>query len=159
MEIDAQKLADDPAQLKQIIVLLSDQHRRDQQRIQRLEEHVRLLQNEIFGRKTEKHVKADDKQILLFGEDETPPPEAEQEPAVTVAEHSRKKRGRKPLPADLPRVDITHDIDEFEKSCECGCQLKRIGQDVCEQARLCSGRHAGRAPHPLQVCLSGLRRC
>jgi transposase len=134
MEFDAQKLADDPAQLKQIIALLNEQHRRDRQRIQRLEEHVRLLKNEIFGRKTEKHVVVDDKQISLFAEDDTPSIDLDL-PAdpIVIGEHSRRKRGRKPLPADLPRVDIIHDIDESEKTCDCGCQLKRIGEDVCEK--------------------------
>ena len=46
---------------------------------------------------------------------------------------SFKKRGRKPLPADLPRVDVVHDLPEEEKHCDCGAPLSCIGQDVSEK--------------------------
>jgi hypothetical protein len=42
------------------------------------------------------------------------------EEKIVIPEHTRKKRGRKPLPADLPRVDVIHDISEQEKQCDCG---------------------------------------
>lgn len=45
----------------------------------------------------------------------------------------RKKKGRKPIPKNLPRVKRIHDIDESEKVCECGCQKIRIGEEVSEQ--------------------------
>lgn len=138
MEIDLSKLTDDPAQLKQIIALLADERRRDQsryeERIRHLEEYVRLLKNEIFGRKSEKQIVFDDKQRLLFCEDpQAPTPEDQAPEPVVVPAHNRKKPGRKPLPASLPRVEIVHDIDESEKTCACGCQLKRIGEEVCEK--------------------------
>ena len=38
---------------------------------------------------------------------------------------------RAALPAGLPRVDIHHEPDST--TCGCGCQLKRIGQDVSEK--------------------------
>lgn len=60
-----------------------------------------------------------------------PPPER-----VPVRSHTRAKQGRKPLPADLPRVEWIHDIAESEKSCGCGAQLKRIGQEVCEKLEI-----------------------
>ena len=46
---------------------------------------------------------------------------------------SAKKTGRKPLPQALPRIEVIHDIDESQKQCACGCQLTRIGQEVCEK--------------------------
>jgi transposase len=135
MDFDAQKLTDDPCQLKQIIALLTADRQHDQEKIRYLEQYVRLLKNEIFGRKTEKNVVLDDKQRLLFSEEDGQLPAAENPPAepVVVPEHSRRKRGRKPLPAGLPRVDVIHDIDESEKTCACGCQLKRIGEETCEK--------------------------
>ena len=38
---------------------------------------------------------------------------------------------RQPLPASLPRTDIHHEPEST--TCQCGCQLKRIGQDVAEK--------------------------
>jgi transposase len=38
---------------------------------------------------------------------------------------------RQPLPAHLPRVDIHHEPDTT--TCACGCQMKRIGEDVAEK--------------------------
>lgn len=38
---------------------------------------------------------------------------------------------RQPLPAQLPRVAIRHEPDST--TCGCGCQMKRIGEDVAEK--------------------------
>jgi transposase len=50
-----------------------------------------------------------------------------------VPAHTRKKSGRKPLPKDLPRVDVIHDIDESEKVCACGCRLTKIDEEKSEK--------------------------
>ena len=93
-----------------------------------------LLKNEIFGRKSEKRPLPDPQQRVLFNEAEyEDQQQAAYEQKTVVPEHTRRKHGRKPLPANLPRVDVVHDIDESEKTCPCGCRLKRIGEDVCEK--------------------------
>ena len=38
---------------------------------------------------------------------------------------------RKPLPPELPRTEIHHEPDST--TCACGCQMKRIGEDVAEK--------------------------
>ncbi|KVO29226.1 hypothetical protein [Burkholderia ubonensis] len=38
------------------------------------------------------------------------------------------KPRRAPLPANLPRVEVRH--EPASTTCACGCQLKRIGEDV-----------------------------
>lgn len=38
---------------------------------------------------------------------------------------------RRPLPADLPRVEVRHEPERTV--CRCGCALKRIGEDVSEK--------------------------
>ena len=38
---------------------------------------------------------------------------------------------RQPLPANLPRIEISHEPDST--TCACGCQMKRIGEDVAEK--------------------------
>ncbi len=102
--------------------------------IERLEEEIRLLRHALFGPKTEKLPVGESPQLPLF--DMPEPPEVEEDEEVkkiVVPEHTRKKKGRKPLPDNLPRVDVVHDIPDEEKTCACGCQLSRIGEDVSEK--------------------------
>jgi transposase len=64
--------------------------------------------------------------------------------------HKRKKRGkRKPIPEHIARVEHVHDLSAEEKICKtegCGCELKRIGEEVSENldyipAKLIAHRH------------------
>ena len=106
MDLDVSRLPDNAADLKHIIESLSNSYKnleqeeqKKQSRIDFLEERIRLLQKELFGRKTEKQPKVDQKQLLLFDEDQADDPEKNDLPEqVAIPEHSRKKRGRKPLP-------------------------------------------------------------
>ena len=52
-----------------------------------------------------------------------------QAPAAIPAEKRQPKRS--PLPPELPRTEIHHEPDNTQ--CTCGCQLKRIGEDVSEK--------------------------
>jgi transposase len=52
-------------------------------------------------------------------------------PAAKTDTEPRQQPKRAALPAGLPRVDIHHEPDST--TCGCGCQLKRIGQDVAER--------------------------
>ena len=47
------------------------------------------------------------------------------------ADASKAKPRRAPLPAHLPRVEISHEPENTQ--CGCGCQMKRIGEDVSEK--------------------------
>jgi len=132
--MQANQLPEDPAKLKQIVAKLLVEYERLQEKVQYLEEHNRVLKNEIFGRKSEKPPLQDRYQYPLFEADEdSPQPEDESSQVTRVSGHTRKKRGRKLLPVDLPREDVIHDIDASEKVCACGCQLKRIGEETCEK--------------------------
>src|SRR5690554_3566283 len=51
-------------------------------------------------------------------------------PAEAVPQ-PRKQPRRTPLPAELPRTLIHHEPDHTQ--CPCGCQLKRIGEDISEK--------------------------
>jgi transposase len=133
MLVDGQNLPNDPIQLKQIITSF-------QEKISHLEEQVRLLRNEIFGRKSEKRpAPEDDRQQRLFDEGtdncelQEPTTGAEAAERIPVAPHQRRKAGRKPLPAELPRIEVIHDLAESEKQCACGTPLSRIGEEVCEK--------------------------
>ena len=52
-------------------------------------------------------------------------------PATKTDTQPRQQPKRAALPAGLPRVDIHHEPDST--TCGCGCQLKRIGEDVSEK--------------------------
>jgi transposase len=95
-------------------------------------EELQLLKRRFFARSSEKLPAEDQRQLRLFNEAEQilHAPEA---PTVPVKAHRRRKRGRRSLPADLPRVEILHDIPEQQKVCACGAPLVRIGQEVCEK--------------------------
>lgn len=121
---------DDIAALKQIISDLKQQNAQ-------LEERNRLLQAILYGSKSEKRPAPTpvEQQHSLF--DEAEHTVATQEPSsfmeVCVQGHARAKRGRKPIPAEFPRVEIVHDIPEEEKTCTCGSALTRIGEEVSEK--------------------------
>ena len=114
-------LPDTPAELKQIIIGLCDQHERQ---VDVYVEQIRHLRQLLFGRRSEKMpVDTDTVQLPLF---DMPEPEQIEPIKVTVDAHARKKPGRKPLPPELPRVEVVIDLPEDEKVCGCGCTLSRI---------------------------------
>jgi transposase len=130
MKLDAGKLPDSVEQLKSMILDLEEQYL---SRIEFLEERVRLLTKELFGRKSEKRpVESELHQLHLFNEAEVFASEEEAKP-IEVPAHTRQRPKRKPLPAELPRVDEIHDIPEEKKVCGCGARLECIGQEVSEK--------------------------
>ncbi|MDK3025105.1 IS66 family transposase [Cupriavidus taiwanensis] len=48
-----------------------------------------------------------------------------------AAETERRQPKRAPLPANLPRREIRHEPENT--TCACGCQMKRIGEDIAEK--------------------------
>ena len=125
-------------------------------------EQLRLLRAQRFGTSSEQHPPPD--QLGLFNEAEakaTVPADAPPE-TVTVGTHQRAKRGRRPLPEDLERVAIVHDLDDEAKICpHDGHALVRIGEQVAEQldiipARLRVLRHI-RPQYACPHCEQGVR--
>ncbi|MFC1746474.1 IS66 family transposase [Candidatus Riflebacteria bacterium] len=101
---------------------------------ERLKEEIRFLKFQLYGRKSEKSLKENSSQLCFFDLPENPPEEEPAEPeTIKITEYSRRKKGRKKLPEDLPRVDIIHDLSEEEKLCACGHEMNRFGEDVSEK--------------------------
>ena len=127
--MDINSLPDDPTVLKSVIA----DH---QAQIAQLEQRIRLLNLIIYGPKSEKKPRTGrEQQLSLFDEAEQTAEEHKPqtfEEACTPA-GSRRKRGRRPIPADLPRVEVVHDLPEAEKVCPCGAELVRIGEEVSEK--------------------------
>jgi transposase len=115
-------------------------------RVAQLEEQFRLAQSKRFAPSSEKtrdRVFDEAEQIAL-----TEAPDDEGEDAgdtfalpdtglPEAAPPTPGKRGRKPLPADLPRQRIEYDLPEVQKICPC-CQhdLHRIGEELSEQLHI-----------------------
>ncbi len=136
---DISTLPDDPAELKRLIIELQQQKQKEQANLQKqidlLHEELRRAYDKLFGKKSEVF-RGLSPQLSLF--DMPEPDDIESEPVeqVEISTHSRRKKGRKPLPEDLPRVEVVHDISEEEKVCQCGAQLSKIGEEVCEKLDL-----------------------
>ncbi len=97
-----------------------------------------MLKHQRFGRSSEQ---SGTTQLGLFNEAEcaldSEEDEGEEEETVPVAAHERKKRGRKPLPSWIRRIEIRHDLPEDEKFCKHdGQPLREMGQEVSEQLEL-----------------------
>ena len=104
------------------------------QRVVKLEEELALARLHRFAPKSEKHIDR------LFNEAEQAADEDDTDgedgdivalpdtglPATEGA--TGKKRGRKPLPENLPRERVEYDLTDDEKACPC-CrhQMHRIG--------------------------------
>ena len=112
-------------------------------RIALLEELVALQKSSRFGASSEK---SSDQQEMFNEAELTEQVDAIQakqtlEPEPTETEQASgeptvkasSKRGRKPLPKELPRIRIEHDLSEAEKLCPCGCQRTLIGEEISEQ--------------------------
>src|SRR5476651_220661 len=122
-------LPDDPELLKQMLAKM-------QSRVGVLEEQVALLRQRLFARKSEQTVDPATPQMALFNE-----AEHEVEPATETSEEEvvapTKQRGkRKKLPADLPRIEVIHELPEHELTCVCGCRKHAIGEEVSEQLEI-----------------------
>lgn len=131
-------LPNDPELLKQMLLEAIDKRQSDQHTIQVLQEQVALLRQRLFGRKSEQSVDPQSPQLAMFNEAESlateAPAKAEEE---TVAPEPAKKRGkRKPLPAELPRVEVIHELPEHELTCDCGCRKQAIGEETSEQLEI-----------------------
>ena len=104
--------------------------------IQQLYEEIRLLRHGKFGARSEKYIDDNHPQGRLFDEArplEDPSEIEAAEATISVPAPIRKKPGRKPLPNDLPRIEVIHDLNDDEKKCTCGCALTCIGDERSEQ--------------------------
>jgi len=105
-----------------------------------LRERVKYYQQQLYCRKSEKYPLLDDNYSPSFLFEDLPEENKQEDEVlveeITVPSHKRKKRGRKPLPETLPRVEVVHDLPEEEKRCGCGCEKSRIGEEISEQLEM-----------------------
>jgi transposase len=148
MDLDLKNLPDDASLSKETVISLVDEIEvKYQEKIHYLEEQLRLFKNELFGRSSEKRHEQPADQMRLFNGDDDPSGEIQtSDETIIIPSHARKKRGRKALPKELPRIDIIHDLSQDEKQCGCGQLKSCIGEEISEKldyipARLQVERH------------------
>ncbi len=100
--------------------------------IENLQAKLQLALFRKYGRSSEK---IDPLQIEFFEVPETDE-EPVEEVETTVASHTRRKKGRKPLDPAIPREIIVHDIDEDNKICGCGHNLVKVGEEITERLQI-----------------------
>jgi|TARA_B100000959_G_C14965817_1_gene617687 transposase len=109
-------------------------------------EWKRLIDSQRFGSRSEK---IPPEQGRLFNEAEIEallsPEEGlgeERDDEIDVPAHTRKKRGRRPLPDSLPVQEILHDLPEEEKVCahDPGHTLVEISRETSEQLKFIPAR-------------------
>lgn len=99
----------------------------------RLQEQLRLLIRQRFGVSSEK---TSAEQLGLFDEAEHDGDGQSDvlAPVLEIRGHQRQRRGRKPLPKSLPRVEIVHELSEAASRCpHDGQPLTVIGREISEQ--------------------------
>ena len=139
MSIASNELPNDIDALKSLVAeqatILNDFTVRNEQlasRVILLQEQLNLALAKRYAASSEK-ISPD--QVCLFDE-----PEAEiaatddTDDVIVVPAHTRKKRGRKPLPDNLPRIDVVHELPEDARYCpHDGQLLAEIDAVISEQ--------------------------
>jgi len=133
MVIDEQALGElDAEQLREVSQRLLAELRHQRALNEKLAYECALLKRLKFAAKSERH--SADQRDLLEEELDSDLAAVEHEidqlrPAPAATEKQPPKRT--PLPAHLPRREIRH--EPTSTTCQCGCQMKRIGEDVAEK--------------------------
>ena len=118
---------------------LADQNTQLLAENRRIKMRVLLLQEQLHLALAKRYAASSEQcspdQIRLFNEAEVEAADVgENATPITIAEHTRQKSGRKPLPDTLPRLDVIHELPEAERYCDHdGAVLIEIGEVISEQ--------------------------
>lgn len=113
-------------QERDVIIRHRDEH------IAYLYEQIRLIRHRMYGASSEQAPG----QGSLFDEAEVlaaQPAEDEPAPATEPAAEKKPRGKRAPLPKDLPRVEIVHELTAEERHCACGAEKIEIAPAISEQ--------------------------
>lgn len=131
---DAQRIAEDEARIAELT-----------ERIKVLEEQFRLAQSKRFAPSSEKlkdrvFDEAEQMAAAAPGEEDDEADDAFALPDTGLPETGSPacaKRGRKPLPAELPRQRSEYDLPAGQKVCSCCSNaLHRMGEEISEQLHI-----------------------
>jgi transposase len=165
-------------QLSAEIEALKEQNKKLTDKIIWFEEQIKLGRHRKFGKQSEQTQTI----LPLFDDSESDeveetitPIDAQTEQVTYSRKKPEKKNGRNIDTTNLPREQIIHDLSDAEKTCVCGCQLAKIGEDKSEQlelipeqikviehitpkytCRTCETIKAAKKPEsPIQKCMAG----
>ena len=139
MQIAPDQLPDDIDALKSLVANQATKLDEFTARNEQLQSKVLILQEQLNLALAKRYAASSEKispdQVCLFDEAEADVPAIEDaDDVILVPANTRKKRGRKPLPDNLPRIDVIHDLPESERHCDHdGRLLSEIGEVISEQ--------------------------
>lgn len=129
--------------------------------VQKLLEEIRLARHKMFAASSEAHLG----QGSLFNEIEalidasTDKPDGDQDEGddlPSTASRPAARGKRRPLPPELPRVDIVLDVPQAQRLCACGQHMVKIGEEVSEQLNIIPMRiEVLRTIRPRYACPGG----
>ena len=111
---------------------LSERNHKWEQQYEALKEAYLLLTHHRFGRSSEKTTDTEG----LFEGFEKAQEKLSDDESIEIRYRRRKKRGRKPIDENIPRIEIIHDIAEEDKHCACGNDLGQIGAETVERLQV-----------------------
>lgn len=133
-------LPDDPVLFKKMLLEAYAARSREQEikeayatHIVDLKEQIKLLRDRLFGRKSEQAIDPNTPQLAMLNEAESEPLLTVETPDEEVVTPAPRRGKRKPLSADLPRIEVIHELPEHELTCTCGCRKHEIGEEISEQ--------------------------
>jgi transposase len=136
-------LPDDPETLKQLLSDVLLERQSNLGKITQLQEQVALLRDRLFGRKSEQTSDPESPQLPLLNEAEVlaEQPNGDGQDDVETVELrpvavSKPRGKRQSLPAELPRIEVIHELPEHELTCECGCRKHVMGEETSEQLEI-----------------------
>ena len=107
------------------------------EKLKYLIEQMSLARHRQFGASSEQGHLFDEAEVLAAAtteaQDIAPIPAAPDVSNVAAPPVAKARGKRAPLPAELPRAEIVHDVPETERTCLCGTPMVEIGQDISEQ--------------------------
>ena len=138
MKIDTHSLPDDPEQLKRMLLELQQIVAKKDKELAEKDEQIHELLQAYNAKLAKEYAKKSEKmpgagEVFNEAEDILD----EHDKALLAASASVKtekaKPKRRPLPAQLPRVEVVVDLDEGDKKCDC-CQslLHKMGESSSE---------------------------
>lgn len=163
--VSTDEIPNDPLALKSLCLELLAEN-------DRLNAMLRLSRHRQFGSSSEAMLHPGVQPLFPDLDKKKDEGKEDERPDVQVKAH-KKKVGRKPFPKELPRVDITLDVDDKSCSC-CGAEdnLKKVSEETSEKlhsepAKVCIQRYirpvyscrkcesmktAPMPPHPIPKC-------
>jgi len=123
----------DPAQLRELTARLLAEVKHKDALIEKLTHENAVLKRLKFAAQSERF-NAEQRSLLeetLDADLQAVSEEIERLAPATAASRERQQPKRQPLPASLPRREVRHEPEST--TCSCGCQMKRIGEDVAEK--------------------------